>query len=58
MVRSGSADRLLAAVALPLVLAASVAPLVSLPLSYLLGVGAIPSAGSIGYALFCTSLSD
>jgi hypothetical protein len=58
MVERGPADRLLAAVALPLVVAASVAPLVSLPLPYLLGLGAIPSGWSLGYALFCTSLAE
>jgi hypothetical protein len=58
VVERGPADRLLAAVALPLVVAATVAPLVSLPLPYLLGLGAIPAGWSVGYALFCTSLAE
>lgn len=54
----GRADRLLALIALPLVVAAAVAPLVSVPLSYLLGVGAIPSVGSLGYALVRPPMAD
>jgi hypothetical protein len=54
----GRADRLLALIALPLVLAAAAAPLVSVPFAYLLGAGAIPSAGSLRYAFFCTPLAE
>jgi hypothetical protein len=51
------ADHLLGLIALPLVAAAALAPLVSMPLSTLLGMGAIPSAGGLGYALFCPSVA-
>lgn len=45
-------DVILAAVAVPLVLAGVAALVLSVPLSHALGVGAIPSGGSLGYALF------
>lgn len=48
----GRADRLLAGIALPLVCAAALAPVTAVPLPYLLGAGAIPASGSLGYALF------
>ena len=54
----GPADGFLALIALPLVLAAAAAPLVQVQLSYLLGIGAIPSVGSLGYALFWTPVAD
>lgn len=46
------ADVVLAAVAAPLVLSALAALVLSVPLSHALGVGAIPSSGGLGYALF------
>lgn len=45
-------DWLLALIASPLVLAAALAPLLSVPLSFALGIGAIPASGGLGYALF------
>jgi hypothetical protein len=45
-------DWLLALIASPLILAAALAPVLSVPLSYALGIGAIPASGGLGYALF------
>ena len=46
------ADLLLAAIALPMVLAGVVAAAVPVPLAYALGAGAIPAGGGLSYALF------
>ena len=49
---TASADRLLAAIALPLVLAGALGAAASVPLAYARGLGAIPAGGGLGYALF------
>lgn len=51
-------DWLLALIASPLVLAAVLAPLLSVPLSYALGIGAIPASGGLGYALFGSAVAN
>lgn len=47
-----SADLLLAAIALPLVLAGVVGAANSVPVAYALGIGAIPAGWGLSYALF------
>jgi hypothetical protein len=45
-------DWLLVFIPVPLLLAVLFVPISSMPAHYLLGIGAIPSGGSVGYALF------
>ena len=47
-----TADLVLVAVALPLVIASLVGALYSVQLGLALGAGSIPASGSVGYALF------
>jgi hypothetical protein len=45
-------DALLAAIALPMVLASAAGALTSLAMSTALALGSLPAGGSVGYALF------
>jgi hypothetical protein len=52
------ADLVLAAVALPMILAALVGFVHSVQLGVALGAGSVPAGGTIGYALFYDPPSD
>ncbi|SFR89909.1 hypothetical protein SAMN05216559_0709 [Halomicrobium zhouii] len=53
-----TADLVLAAVALPMVLAALVGLFYSVQFAIALGAGSVPASGTIGYALFYDPPSD
>jgi hypothetical protein len=53
-----TADLVLVAVALPMILAAVVGLVHSVQLGLALGAGSVPASGTIGYALFYDPPSD